>query len=286
MKQTKNSPLIPYPIQKTLLGLGFVTLLSQVALSIQFLSIAYPGGAGLRLSEWSVYAVSQSMMPLLAFLIAYFLVPKTKTRLQKVFLALMLAIAFTQIGDLLHVVLINMSQLPFFSGAGLFSPWLQIAGRLFVLVLLAATLMIWRTTSPKLTEARYKPILWSVGAAYGVAVIQQILIVIQSTYYGDYSFTSLSITALTVIILAMLILGTFLAIPAEHVRSQRVTKTFVYCLVPIMLFMISNTLFSIFTYATHGLLVQVSEGLIFGILGIILIFYVATLVTLRRKKML
>lgn len=286
MKQSKNSPLISRPIQKTLLAFGLFAFLSQIALSIHFISIAYPGGSGIRLSEWSIYSVGLSLVPLLTFLIAYFLVPTTKSRLHRAFVAFLIAVLLTQLTDLSYMILSQLFQ-PSLSGSiGLFSPWIQIAAKGIVVLLLAAVLVVWKIKAPKLTETSHWPILYILGITYVVAIIQQANVIAQVVHYGNANFIALSMTILTLVVLAGLVMGTYTAMPSDHDRTRRITKALVYPLLPILLFVAFSNLFSIVAHRAGGTFSEIIEVALSTMLGGILVVYAITLVALRRKKML
>lgn len=281
MKQTKSPTLIAPLTQTVLLGLGGLLFVTQSLIIGRYLSLVYDFNS-FRVSEWSVYLISQLVFPLFFFVLAYWIGVRPDNKRQRGFIALLSAVAATITLDIL-LVIFSTAVRPFIVTDPSLAAWLMLLPPfltliLFVLFLLRTKKGQGNKPSLRLLNAL---LIWSYvlsGAEMVYALITQLASHMPPLYPLHYT----AMLAISII----LIIGTFKILPAKLSKQQRIFRALSYTLVAAFAYFCAQNIATVLAISIPGGELLMAKQVEIALFLVIPIVYAAFLWILKNKKAL
>jgi hypothetical protein len=252
MRKTKKLlSALPKNVQLTFITAAGITLVINTLYWISMLIRVYP--SGMRLSQFSIMAIGQIIMPALLFAVSFYVYKKSTTRFDHIFNATILTVVGISIYHLVSSAEWQLSRYQDISSSLVNMTWAPLVSMVVAFCLFAALLLVISRRNNKVDHIKRLQIvtLAFVGLAFVVGTIFN-LYALGSQYIsrGDVInlLTHPQLVTPVILPLAFFIVA-YLAIPKIHGRLARFYTAAIYALIGAMIIWITTTVFNLGAWA-------------------------------------
>ncbi|HCH34715.1 TPA: hypothetical protein DEW05_04285 [Candidatus Saccharibacteria bacterium] len=107
--------LVPTALQKLFIGVTVALFVASLVTGLRLLQLAYPGFEGLRLSSLTLMAISSFMLPLISFVVFYFISLRSFSQLHRAFMAAVYTTVITTLYEAFTLAGFSVQTAPLFT---------------------------------------------------------------------------------------------------------------------------------------------------------------------------